>query len=129
MYTSGNKATNVKTAVYVALSVFVAAFGAVYEAFSHDVWSYFMVYAFAPPLALGALPSVLLRGREKRVGRTAAKLWRAAIAFLTVGMIFAGIIEIYGSDSYFTKYYFIAASALSLLAAAAQLAFRIKNKK
>ena len=33
-----------------------AFFGAVYERFSHEVYSYYMIYAFAIPLVMGALP-------------------------------------------------------------------------
>ena len=35
---------------------FLALFGAIYEIFSHEVYSYFMLYAFAIPLAMGLLP-------------------------------------------------------------------------
>ena len=40
---------------YAAASLFCALFGAVYELFSHEVYSYSMIYAFIIPLAGGAL--------------------------------------------------------------------------
>lgn len=44
-----------KTAcAYLAVSAFCAVFGAVYEHFSHNVYSACMVFAFAFPLAGGS---------------------------------------------------------------------------
>ena len=37
--------------VYLLVSLFCALFGAVYEVFSHEVYSFYMIYAFAFPLA------------------------------------------------------------------------------
>ena len=42
--------------IYLAAAVFCALFGAVYEIFSHGVFSFYMIYAFAFPLVLGAVP-------------------------------------------------------------------------
>ena len=126
MCTSANKDRKnfIRTARnYLIISAVTTVFGAVYELFSHGVWSYFMVYAFAAPLALGALPSVFLALREvtPAVSRTARKFYRVGLASLTLGMIFAGVIEISGTDSYLTKYYFIAAAALFTAAALVQV--------
>ena len=42
-------------------TLFLVLFGAVYESFSHGVYSYFMLYAFAIPLVFGVtLYAVLL---------------------------------------------------------------------
>lgn len=45
---------------YLAVTLVCAAFGAVYEIFSHGVYSYFMLYAFAFPLCGGVLPCFCL---------------------------------------------------------------------
>ena len=45
---------------YLVVSLVCAAFGAVYETFSHGVYAYGMLYAFGIPLAGGVLPSLLL---------------------------------------------------------------------
>ncbi len=74
---------------YLILSIFFALFGAVYEYFSHEVFSYYMLYAFAIPLVLGALPFLVLSlGRGHLPGRAALNLWPSDIATLTVGCIF-----------------------------------------
>ena len=36
-------------------ALFCAVFGMIYEVFSHEVYSYYMIYAFVIPLLLGAL--------------------------------------------------------------------------
>lgn len=51
----------VRTALlYLAATILCAVFGAVYEVFSHEVYSYYMIYAFLFPLIGGALPFFLL---------------------------------------------------------------------
>lgn len=40
---------------YFMAALFCALFGAVYELFSHSVFSYYMLYAFMIPLVGGAL--------------------------------------------------------------------------
>ena len=47
--------------VYLSVTVFSALFGAVYELFSHGVYSYCMIYAFAFPLLLGDIPAISIK--------------------------------------------------------------------
>ena len=42
--------------IYMIISIILMIAGAIYEHFSFGVYSYFMIYAFAIPLAGGALP-------------------------------------------------------------------------
>ncbi len=46
--------------IYLTASIICAVFGAVYEMFSHGVYSFYMIYAFAFPLICGMLPFLLL---------------------------------------------------------------------
>ena len=55
--------------IYLAAALLCAFFGAVYERFSHEVYSYSMIYAFAVPLGLGALPLMLCGLLAKRESR------------------------------------------------------------
>lgn len=86
---------------YLAASVFCALFGAVYENYSHGVYSWYMLYAFAFPLAGGALPlfGMALYGGCRMPGRAALNLYGSGIAALTVGSLFRGALEIYGTES------------------------------
>lgn len=85
---------------YLIVSIFLAVFGGVYEIFSHEVYSYYMIYAFAIPLILGALPSLIiaLKGK-KQPSRLTAHLWAFGISALTVGSVFNGVLAIYGTTN------------------------------
>lgn len=66
MSTSAIDRKGVKLAFYHLLFAAVTALGGfVYEQFSHGVYSDFMMYAFLPPLVLGACPLLIraLRGK------------------------------------------------------------------
>ena len=89
----------------IAGTVFLALFGAVYELFSHEVYSYFMIYAFAVPLMLGVMPYALLLISRKVPGRAALNLWNSGIAALSVGCVFRGVLEIYGTTNSFSVIY------------------------
>lgn len=93
--------------VYLITALFCAVFGAVYERFSHDVHSGYMIYAFLFPLAGGALPfcGMALLGCRKLPGRLAVNLYNAGIAALTVGSIFHGILQIYGTTNRLSRIY------------------------
>ena len=100
---------------YLCAAIFCAFFGAVYERFGHGVYSYFMLYAFAFPLILGALPAILcgLRGVAPPVSR---KLWGAGVATLTVGSLFRGVLDIYGATNALGRVYWVAGVGLLLTA-------------
>ena len=108
---------------YLLFSIFAAFFGAVYELFSHSVYSYFMLYAFAFPLVGGTLPYFLLAmyGGSTRFSKiklpTALSrgFYHCGIVTLTVGSIICGVLEIYGTTSYLSKYYWIVGGVLILL--------------
>ena len=97
---------------YLLSTVGCAIFGAVYELFSHEVWSCFMICAFAIPLLLGALPFFLLRMRGKPFPGKTAELVHAGVAALTVGSILQGVLEIYGTSNPLTAVYWTAGGVL-----------------
>ena len=113
--------------VWLIVTIFVAFFGAVYEHFSFGVYSMYMLYAFAPPLLLGALPSLICALSSVRLpGRASMNLCASAIATLTVGSIFTGVVEIYGTTNRLSGVYVIAGGvllALSILVYAAEPLF------
>ena len=121
MYISGTEAkarAAARTAfAYLLVSLFCAVFGGVYEVFSHQVYSFYMLYAFLFPLAGGALPfSVFhLAGGRKYPGAAARGLYHAGLAALTVGSLLRGVLDIYGTTNRLAGWYWIA--GFSLLAA------------
>ena len=141
MFTSDNgNVKDIRTAlIYLIISIILAAAGAVYEHFSFGVYSYFMIYAFAIPLAGGTLPFMLRYLRraklyESRDGKhirpakhhLSAELYHAAIASLTVGSIVQGILAICGRPNSLTVVYLIAAAVL--LAASAVAKFTVRKE-
>ena len=86
--------------VYLACALFCALFGAIYEMFSHEVYSYYMIYAFAIPLGLGAFPFLMIGLFGKKLpGRFSINAWNSGVAALTVGCLFKGVLEIYGTTN------------------------------
>ena len=109
MYTSAEKTWGALSAAFLAVTIFTALFGAVYELFGHGVYSYFMLYAFAFPLILGVVPYVFCLIRKvTRFHRLAIRSWNAGIITLTVGSLFQGVLEIYGTTNSLAVIYQIA---------------------
>lgn len=102
---------------YVLVTCFVALFSLVYERFSFGVWSGFMVFAFAAPLVLGVLPWVVNTALARPISPTSSsrQLWNAGVAVLTVGCLFRGILDIYGTTSGLGTVYWIVGPVLLLL--------------
>lgn len=90
-----------KTMQYVFLSLFIFVFAQIYEYFSHGVYSNYMLYDFLIPFLGLALPSFLLHSLKKTLPANSRFLWQCGIATLTVGSIYKGILEIYGTNGYF----------------------------
>ena len=90
-----------QTIVYSVISILLMIFGLVYEQFSHEVYSNYMIYAFAIPQVIGMLPSMLysLSIIKKLPNRISVNLHNAAIATITVYSIIRGILEIYGTTN------------------------------
>ena len=91
-------------------------FSAVYECFSHQVYSRAMILAFLYPLLGGLLPATLLMMKaELQPGEWARSLWGAGIASLTLGSLFRGALEIYGTTSRLSTVYPVLGWALLAL--------------
>lgn len=102
--------------VYLFISLFCALFGGIYEIFSHEVYSYYMIYGFAIPLAGGVLPFFSLAFSSIRPpGRISRELYHSGIAALTVGSIIKGVLDIYGTTNRLVFVYLIAGGGLILI--------------
>ena len=79
----------------------------------------FMIFCFMPPLILGSLPffAIYLFGKGMPC-RLAFNLYNSGIATITVGFIFRGVIEMYGTTNRLSHIYslsgalFVAASLI-----------------
>jgi len=132
LYTSDTKEVSLRIAkFYLLAALFTAFFGGVYEIFSHEVYSFSMIYAFAYPLAGGVLPFLLLaqRGGKNFPGAAARQIYHAGIATLTVGSIMRGVLEIYGTTNSLVRWYTIAGLALVITGLAIYAVQALAGKK
>ena len=104
-----------KTISYLFLSLFIFVFFQIYEYFSHGVYSNYMLYAFLIPFPGLAVPSFLLHSLKKALPENSRFLWKSGIATLTVGSIYKGILEIYGTNGYFEFPYLLLGGVLCIL--------------
>ena len=77
-----------------------------------------MLYAFALPLVLGCLPFLIFSyfGAGLYPPLFARQLYHSGIATLTVGSIFVGVLEIYGTTNSLSVIYFVAGVMLIVAA-------------
>lgn len=85
--------------IYLLVSLLCIIFAIIYESFSHNVYSVYMIFAFIIPLFLGWLISFIMYKRKMKVRRLGINLHNAGVATLTVGSIFQGVLEIYGTTN------------------------------
>ncbi len=106
--------SNKRLRTYSIVTIACAAGSAVYEYFSHGVYSNFMVYVCVIPLVLGVVPELLaLIFRGLGAASAWAKLLQNfAIATLTVGSALQGVVEIYGTTNQYIVYFFVAGAGL-----------------
>ena len=98
-------------------SILCAVFGAVYEYYSHEVYSNYMLYAFLIPLAGGTLPcfTLILSRRILLPQKPAVYLYNSGLASLTVGSLMKGVLEIYGTENALLVIYVIVGFLLVVL--------------
>lgn len=104
-------------------TVFVFVFAKIYGIFSHGVSSAFMSYAFLLPLTLIFLPkfinlctgnrlwngSLETEEGEKKLflSSLASFLWKSGVSVLTVGSLYKGVLDIYGTSGSFEWVYLV----------------------
>lgn len=131
MYTSVTKIKNKrlkKTLVsYSLLTIFFLAFSRIYESFSFGETSIHMHYLFVVPLVGGIIMALLLK-IIPNLGRLSLNLWNSAVAVLTAGMLFRGIVNLSGRSTTLDQPYWYVGIAFALLAIVS-LFLQKKNSK
>ncbi len=107
---------------YAGVSIFLFLFGIIYEKFSHEVYSWYMMGAFLIPLVGGVFPSIVL-GRKLHAKKT---MYRCGIATLTVGSILKGVLDIYGTTNQLLSLYWIVGGIL-LVAGAVMIVWKSRR--
>lgn len=103
---------------YLAAAAFCALFGAVYELFSHEVYTPYMYLAFLIPLIGGAFPCLVINlAKIPRPAWISSYLYAFGIAVLTTGSIMQGVLIIYGTTNRLMIVYLIAGLICTALGA------------
>lgn len=115
--------------VFAGITIFTAVFSAIYEYFSHGVYSGFMVWAALIPLLGVVLPyTVWLRtrgsGKAANASGIAFSVYQSAVLTFLLGSVFTGILEIYGTTNRLSKVYWIVGGGLLV---ASLVLYVIKN--
>ena len=106
---------------YALAALGCAVFSAIYEYYSHEVYSPWMVGLCAVPLLTGVLPAMAIARLGARVSWTASQLWACAVLTLTLGCCFAGVLEIYGTTSPWLPLFFVVSAVLMVGSVLSQL--------
>lgn len=103
-----NKKRFTKTVVsYTLITIFFFAFSRIYEAFSFGETSVHMNYLFAVPLVGGIILAILLKALP-HFSRISLNLWNSAVAIITTGTLFRGIVNLSGrSTTLDTPYWYV----------------------
>lgn len=104
-----------KTAVsYMLLTIFFFAFSRIYESFSFGETSVHMHYLFALPLVGGSLLLLFMK-IIPNLSRLSLNLWNSAVATMTAGMLFRGIVNLSGrSTTLDIPYWYVGAAFVAL---------------
>ena len=106
--------------IYLGISAFCIVFAAIYEYFSHEVYSAFMIFAFLIPFLGGTVVFYTIKrfAIKSMPGESLVRLYNCGIATLTVGSIFQGVLEIYGTTNSLVNVY-LAVGLMLIISAAA----------
>ena len=97
------------------LTLFFFAFSRIYESFSFGETSSHMHYLFALPLAGGILLLLFMK-MIPNLSRLSLNLWNSAVATITAGMLFRGIVNLSGRSTTLDMPYWYIGAAFAALA-------------
>ena len=111
-----NKKRFKKTVIsYTLITIFFFAFSRIYEAFSFGETSVHMHYLFAVPLIGGILLAIFLKVLP-HFSRISLNLWNSAIAIITTGTLFRGIVNLSGRSTTLDVPYWYVGISFAILA-------------
>ena len=111
-----NKKRFTKTVVsYTLITIFFFAFSRIYEAFSFGETSVHMHYLFAVPLVGGIILAILLKAFAY-FSRLSLNLWNSAVAIITTGTLFRGIVNLSGCSTTLDQPYWYVGIGFTILA-------------
>lgn len=102
------------------LVAFCVIFAAIYEYFSHQVYSMYMIGAFLFPVVLGIVPDIIREKTHRKVSTLALTLQQCGIYTLVIGSIFCGVLDIYGTTNQAGALYWIVGWGLVIVGGIAE---------
>lgn len=100
---------------YTLITIFFFAFSRIYEAFSFGETSVHMHYLFAAPLVGGILLAIFLKVLP-HFSRISLNLWNSAVAIITTGTLFRGIVNLSGRSTTLDAPYWYVGIGFAILA-------------
>jgi len=100
---------------YTLITIFFFAFSRIYEAFSFGEASVHMHYLFAVPLVGGIILAILLKVLPY-FSRISLNLWNSAVATITAGTLFRGIVNLSGRSTTLDAPYWYVGIGFAILA-------------
>ena len=100
---------------YTLITIFFFAFSRIYESFSFGETSVHMHYLFAVPLVGGIILAILLKVLPY-FSRISLNLWNSAIAIITTGTLFRGIVNLSGRSTTLDVPYWYVGISFAILA-------------
>lgn len=100
---------------YTLISIFFFAFSRIYEAFSFGETSVHMHYLFAAPLVGGIQLAIFLKVLP-HFSRISLNLWNSAVATITAGTLFRGIVNLSGRSTTLDAPYWYVGISFAILA-------------
>ena len=106
---------------YLIFSGICLIFGGIYEIFSHQVYSMFMIFSFLIPLVMGAVVYTVLMRNSFFVNNISNDLYKMSVYTFTFGSIMKGVLDIYGTTNNKLLIYLIAGLILFVSAVVLQV--------
>ena len=100
---------------YTLITIFFFAFSRIYEAFSFGETSIHMHYLFTVPLVGGIILAIFLKVLP-HFSRISLNLWNSAIAIITAGTLFRGIVNLSGRSTTLDAPYWYVGISFAILA-------------
>ena len=97
---------------YLIYSLFLIVFAIIYESFSHGVYSNYMIFSFIIPFIYGYCGSFLINIGGSKLGNM---FYNLGIITLSIGSVFKGILEIYGTTNKLLYVYIIVGLLMAIL--------------
>ena len=111
----GKKRFKKTVSSYTLITIFFFAFSRIYEAFSFGETSVHMHYLFVVLLIGGFLLAILLKALPQ-FSRISFNLWNSAVAIITAGTLFRGIVNLSGRSTTLDAPYWYVGISFAILA-------------